>query len=98
MTDTPCEHGFSANCANANLLTSKEHDYTLGFVEIDDQGQRQVDTLILERGPKHFHRLQTLPPATQAKVCAANPGWLTSAMQQQKQTQLNTGLVATGAR
>ena len=47
--------------------------------------------------PYITHRLQTLPPATQANMCAANPGWLTSAVQQQKQTQLNTGLAATGA-
>lgn len=50
VTDIPCEHAFSGSCTHANLLTSKEHDYTLGFVEIDDQGQlydqRQVDTLI----------------------------------------------------
>ena len=46
VTDTPCE----LNCDKANLIKQTENDYTLGFVELDDQGQfydhGQVDALI----------------------------------------------------
>ncbi len=46
VTDKPCE----LNCDKANLIKQAENDYTLGFVELDDQGQfydrGQVDALI----------------------------------------------------
>ena len=46
ITDTPCE----LNCDKANLIKQTDNDFTLGFVELDDQGQfydhGQVDALI----------------------------------------------------
>ncbi|MEI8209037.1 MAG: hypothetical protein WCG16_07525 [Methylococcales bacterium] len=46
VTDIPCE----LNCDKANLIKQAENDYTLGFVELDDQGQfydhGQVEALI----------------------------------------------------
>jgi hypothetical protein len=46
VTSVPCV----LNCDTANLVNNSEHDYTLGFVELDDQGQfydrGQVEALI----------------------------------------------------
>lgn len=50
ITETPCELTQTTSCDTANLVASKEDDFKLGFVEIDDQGQfydnGQVDALI----------------------------------------------------
>ncbi len=50
VANTPCELDQVKSCSTANLVISKEDDYTLGFVEIDDQGQfynnGQVESLI----------------------------------------------------
>jgi hypothetical protein len=46
VTNVPCV----SNCDTANLVQHLEDDYTLGFVELDDQGQfydrGQVEALI----------------------------------------------------
>ncbi len=50
ITDIPCLPDISNACVSANLIQNTEEDYTLGFVEIDDQGQfydgRQAVSLI----------------------------------------------------
>lgn len=50
ITDIPCELNELAMCDKANLEINKQDDYTLGFVEITDNGQfhdaRQVSSLI----------------------------------------------------
>ncbi|MDO9161890.1 MAG: hypothetical protein Q8N35_14330 [Methylococcaceae bacterium] len=50
ITETPCKLTQTNSCDTANLVVSKEDDFKLGFVEIDDQGQfydnAQVDALI----------------------------------------------------
>jgi hypothetical protein len=50
VANTPCELNKISACSAANLVSNKEDDYTLGFVEIDDQGQfydnGQVESLI----------------------------------------------------
>ncbi|WP_347986644.1 hypothetical protein [Methylomonas sp. AM2-LC] len=46
----PCQVNSQQNCLHANLIQNEDDAFTLGFVEIDDQGQfydnRQVETLI----------------------------------------------------
>ncbi|AMK74990.1 MULTISPECIES: hypothetical protein [Methylomonas] len=47
---TPCLANAGADCSAANLVVNPQDDYTLGFVEFDDDGrfydQRQADALL----------------------------------------------------
>lgn len=50
ISETPCSSDLLQSCGDANLVSGEEHGYTLGFVEIDDQGRfydrGQVDALL----------------------------------------------------
>ena len=50
ISQTPCELSQPGACAAANLLTSQQQHFMVGFVELDDQGQfyepRQADAVL----------------------------------------------------
>lgn len=50
INDVPCEQNRLNVCNTSNLIANKDDGYTLGFVEIDDQGQfyerKQAESLL----------------------------------------------------
>ncbi|MDD1620188.1 MAG: hypothetical protein LUQ11_01810, partial [Methylococcaceae bacterium] len=61
ISDVPCEQNRLNICNTSNLIVNKDDEYTLGFVEIDDQGQfyerKQAESLLnllkQERQPQY---------------------------------------------
>jgi hypothetical protein len=62
ISDIPCLADRNDSCSHANLVQTNHENYTLGFVEIDDQGQfydsRQVDALL--KTLKNTHQAQNV--------------------------------------